>query len=290
MVRRNVIGLIVLAGLLPLVLGGAVLATAGSQTVETTAAVEVRVWQSVHTDALYLSTRPAEGPWTTHNTPLDMSALHSGGNFFLSSIIPVTVPVTVTVAAPDAVDPVPDLATELDPAMETVSAWVYLWRSSYRLTGSIRMFTDFEAYDLDITSRSGGARDPSAIAPGFGVASPLSSAARASGTPPTRRSTASGSSTALPSRHLRSHGRASGTSPVTPRRASGPASRTDRRAPHLHRFERAHHDREAVRNALALDVASGWAVTRVGSEMAPGVAIPSYRDQREGRTADECRR
>ena len=76
--RRHVIGVIVLAGLLPLVLGGAVLATAGSQTVETTAAVEVRVWQSVHTDALYLSTRPAEGPWTTHNTPLDMSALPFG--------------------------------------------------------------------------------------------------------------------------------------------------------------------------------------------------------------------
>ena len=69
MVRRNVIGAIVLAGLLPLVLGGAVLATAGSQTVETTADVEVRVWQSVHNDALYLSTRPADGTWTTHNTP-----------------------------------------------------------------------------------------------------------------------------------------------------------------------------------------------------------------------------
>ena len=159
MLRRNVIEIIVLAGLLPLVLGAAVLAAAGSQTVETTAAVEVRVWQSVHSDALYLSTRPANGPWTTHNTPLDMSTRHAGGNFFLSSIIPVTVPVTVAVDVPDEADVVPDLTTELDPAMESANAWVQIWEGGSAsfpwLAGSIRTFSDFEAFDLDIYVTAG---------------------------------------------------------------------------------------------------------------------------------------
>ena len=176
MLRRNVIAWIVLAGLLPLALGAAAWA-AGSQTVETTADVEVQVWQSVHSDALYLSTRPAGGDWTTHNTPLDMSALHPERNFFLSSIIPVTVPVTVTVDAADAADPVPDLTTELDPAMELAGAWVYLWEGGSDAypwpAGSIRIFSDFEAYDLDIHVtvgwRAGSFCNPGGIRSGIGA-------------------------------------------------------------------------------------------------------------------------
>ena len=98
-----------------------------------------------------------------------MSALHPDRNFFLSSIIPVTVD------APGAADPVTDLVTELDPAMETANAWVYLWdggSASYLwLTGSIRMFADFEAYDLDIhvtAGRSAGSFcNPSGIRSGI---------------------------------------------------------------------------------------------------------------------------
>ena len=82
-----------------LILTGAV-AWAVTRTVETTAAVDVTVWKHATTDAIYLSTRPADGTWTTHNTPVDLSTLHSGGNFYQGSAIRVDVPVTVEVEEP----------------------------------------------------------------------------------------------------------------------------------------------------------------------------------------------
>ena len=82
--------------------GGAVTLAAASQTVETTAQVEVRVWEHVSTENLYLSTRPAEGEWTTHNTPLDMSELHEDGNFYMSSHVTVEVPLSLDVLAEDS--------------------------------------------------------------------------------------------------------------------------------------------------------------------------------------------
>ena len=58
--------------------------------------VDVTVWQHVQTGAIYLSTRPQGKGWTTHNTPLDMSQLHEGGNFYQGSAITVEIPVEPT--------------------------------------------------------------------------------------------------------------------------------------------------------------------------------------------------
>ena len=76
--------------------GGALSALAVTQ--QTTANVEVTVWQRISDGSLFLSTRPEGGRWTTHNTPLDMSARSSSGNFRQGSAIRVAVPVTVEVA------------------------------------------------------------------------------------------------------------------------------------------------------------------------------------------------
>ena len=78
-------------------IGGAVGAFAATRTVETTANVEVTVWQRVSDGALFLSTKPEGGTWTTHNTPLDMSTLSSSGRFRQGSAIKVAVPVTAEV-------------------------------------------------------------------------------------------------------------------------------------------------------------------------------------------------
>ena len=77
-------------------LGGAFSVFAANATVETTARVDVRVWRSVaNPEQLYLSTRPGDGSWTTHNTSLDMSAVSASGRWHQSSIVTVDVPVTV---------------------------------------------------------------------------------------------------------------------------------------------------------------------------------------------------
>ena len=80
------------------VVGG--LAYAGS--VNTTADVDVTAWKGVSSGDIYLSTRPAGGSWTTHNTPLDLTALSSSGRFYQGSAITVTVPVAVDVPDTDA--------------------------------------------------------------------------------------------------------------------------------------------------------------------------------------------
>ena len=86
-------------------IGGALGAFAATRTVETTANVEVTVWQRVSDGALYLSTRPEDGSWTTHQTALDMSALSQSGNYRQGSAITVGVPVSITVDVPDASTP-----------------------------------------------------------------------------------------------------------------------------------------------------------------------------------------
>ncbi|MCY3887165.1 MAG: hypothetical protein OXG19_05605 [Chloroflexi bacterium] len=79
-------------------LGGAFSVFAANTTVETTARVDVRVWRSVaNPEHLYLSTRPGDGSWTTHSTPLDMSAVSASGRWHQSSIVTVDIPVIVTV-------------------------------------------------------------------------------------------------------------------------------------------------------------------------------------------------
>lgn len=79
--------------------GGALGAFATSRTVETTANVEVTVWQRVSDGSLYLSTRPEGGSWTTHPTALDMSQLSLSGRFRQGRALTVAVPVSVVVEA-----------------------------------------------------------------------------------------------------------------------------------------------------------------------------------------------
>ncbi len=82
------------------VVGG--LAYAGS--VDTTADVDVTVWKHADSGGIYLSTRPAGGSWTTHNTPVDLSNLHPQyPSWYQGSAITVSVPVTVDV--PDSPAP-----------------------------------------------------------------------------------------------------------------------------------------------------------------------------------------
>lgn len=104
---------LIIAALVAIVAVGGALAFAQTRTVETEAKVEVTVWQSVSSDALYLSTRPEGGSWTTHQTPLDMSALSSSGRFRQGSAIGVAVPVSVEVEQPD---PPADPPTEFIPS------------------------------------------------------------------------------------------------------------------------------------------------------------------------------
>ncbi len=53
--------------------------------------VDVTVWQSLRTENIFVSTRPQGAGWTTHNTPVDLSALSSSGNFYQGSPVPIEV-------------------------------------------------------------------------------------------------------------------------------------------------------------------------------------------------------
>ncbi len=79
-------------------------AYATARTIKTSADVEVRVWQAVSDEALYISYRPAGGTWTTDNTPLDMAELSASGRFRQSPITTVSVPVSVPVPEPPPFD------------------------------------------------------------------------------------------------------------------------------------------------------------------------------------------
>jgi hypothetical protein len=59
---------------------------------DSTANVEVTVWQRIEDDALFLSTRPEGGRWTTHRRVLDMSRISSSGRFRQGSAVTVAVP------------------------------------------------------------------------------------------------------------------------------------------------------------------------------------------------------
>ena len=94
-------GTIIAALIGAIAIGGALGAFAATRTVETTANVEVRVWQRISDGALFLSTRPPEGEWDTTDAPLNMGELSQTGRFRQSSIITVAVPVSVEVEVPD---------------------------------------------------------------------------------------------------------------------------------------------------------------------------------------------
>ena len=86
-------------------IGGALGAFAATQTFETTAEVDVRVWQRVSDGELYISARPAGSgaeDWVTSEA-LDMSELSRTGRFHLSTLLTVEIPVSVEVEVPDAV-------------------------------------------------------------------------------------------------------------------------------------------------------------------------------------------
>ena len=63
------------------------LATAAPESVT----VDVTVWQSLRTGNIFVSTRPEGAGWTTHNTPVDLSALSGSGNFYQGTPVPVEV-------------------------------------------------------------------------------------------------------------------------------------------------------------------------------------------------------
>ena len=94
--RGAALAAVVIALATPLVALGFGLASGSNGT---TATVEVAVWQRVSDGALYLSTRPEGGRWTTHGEPLDMSALSASGRFRQGSAITVEVPVVAPVPA-----------------------------------------------------------------------------------------------------------------------------------------------------------------------------------------------
>ncbi len=97
----------IIAGLIAAIaIGGALGAFAATRTVETTADVEVAVWERIADGAVFVSVRAegsgAEG-WVTSDE-LDMSGLNRTGRFRLSDVVAVEVPVEVEL--PDAAQPV----------------------------------------------------------------------------------------------------------------------------------------------------------------------------------------
>ncbi len=97
----------IIAALVPLLaIGSALSAYAASRTIETEALVEVRVWQSRADDSLYLSTRPEEGEWTTHDARMRLTGDGGSDHFALSSAATISLPVVVEVEDPEIVLPV----------------------------------------------------------------------------------------------------------------------------------------------------------------------------------------
>ncbi len=95
---------IVAALIAAIAIGGALGAFAATQTIETTASVDVRVWRRISDGELFISTRPqGVEDWDTLNEPLSMTGLSRSGQFQLSNRITVDVPVSVEVEVGDAV-------------------------------------------------------------------------------------------------------------------------------------------------------------------------------------------
>ena len=92
----------IIAGLVALLaIGGALSAHAANRTVATRASVEVRVWQSLSSQSLYLSTRPAGGEWTTHDARMELTGVSESQRFRLSSAATISVPVVVEIDEPE---------------------------------------------------------------------------------------------------------------------------------------------------------------------------------------------
>lgn len=113
---------IIAALIAAIAIGSALGAFAATRTVETTAEVDVRVWQRVSDGDLFISTRPTgsgtEG-WVTSEA-LDMSELNESGRFHLSSLVTVEVPVEVEVEVGETVpqrstQPIPEEAPGFTP-------------------------------------------------------------------------------------------------------------------------------------------------------------------------------
>ena len=151
---------IVIAALIAIVaIGGTIAAFAAVH--ETTANVEVRVWQRVSDGALYLSTRPEGGTWTTHDAEaLDMSELSRSRNFRQSTFVTVAVPVEVEI--PDSTgtaEPNYNPDGTLNPDMERAGLWVYLWTDtssgSVRVQGSVFTVVSRSSNQLEVSVASG---------------------------------------------------------------------------------------------------------------------------------------
>ena len=77
----------------------------GAATVaaQSTTTVEVAVWKHARTGDLYLSTRPADGDWTTHARPVDLSQKHpTAPSWYFSP--PVAIAVDLPAPARDCRD------------------------------------------------------------------------------------------------------------------------------------------------------------------------------------------
>ena len=68
--------------------------SSATQPCETTASIDVTVWERKANGAIYLSTRAPGERWQTHQTPLDMSQESESGRFYQGSATTVSFPVT----------------------------------------------------------------------------------------------------------------------------------------------------------------------------------------------------
>ena len=88
-----------------LAIGGGLGAFAASRSVETTANIEVRVWERVSDEALFLTYRGEGGRWQRYPNALDMSRVSNSGRFRTGTPVSLSVPVTVEVPIPEVPTP-----------------------------------------------------------------------------------------------------------------------------------------------------------------------------------------
>ena len=149
---------LVIAGL---IVSGAV-AWAVVTTIDTTVAIDVTVWEEVETGDLFVSTRPANGAWTTNNTPLHLTALSASGKYYQGNAVRVEIPLLVNVPSPGGEnitdDPVIHYLNpaELDPSLDRAPLWVYLNDDGDSgIDATIVGFVEYRAMDLRIYVASG---------------------------------------------------------------------------------------------------------------------------------------
>ena len=153
---------LVIAGL---IVSGAV-AWAVVTTIDTTVAIDVTVWEEVETGDLFVSTRPANGAWTTNNTPLHLTALSASGKYYQGNAVRVEMGRGTPAAGERAVagwrehhrrsgihylNP-----AELDPSLDRAPLWVYLNDDGDSgIDATIVGFVEYRAMDLRIYVASG---------------------------------------------------------------------------------------------------------------------------------------